>query len=62
MIESLPVRQEGTAEVSVFIESRIEFDFTSAISAVPHDARGGGQGNSIWAGVDFCIEDPPDWI
>jgi len=48
--------------VSVFIESRIEFDFTRAVSVVPHDARAGGQGNSVWPGVDFCIEEPPDWM
>ena len=48
--------------MSVFVESRIEFDFTQAASVVPHDGRPAGQGNSVWPGVDFCIEEPPDWI
>ncbi len=48
--------------MSVYIESRIEFDFTNAVSVVPHDARVGGHGNSVWPGVDFCIEEPPDWV
>ncbi len=48
--------------MSVFIEKRMEFDFTNAVSAVPHDNRAGGQGNSVWPGVDFCLQDGPDWI
>ena len=48
--------------MSVFIESRIEFDFTQAASVTPHDARPGGHGNSVWPGVDFCIEDYGEWI
>ena len=48
--------------MSVFIESRIEFDFTQATSVTSHDARPGGHGNSVWPGVDFCIEDDGEWI
>ena len=48
--------------MSVFIESRIEFDFTGAASVVQHDKPAPGHGNSVWPGVDFCIEEPPDWI
>lgn len=48
--------------MSVFIESRIEFDFTSAAAAVQHDKPAPGYGNSIWPGVDFCIQDGSDWI
>ncbi len=48
--------------MSVFIERRIEFDFTSAVSVVQHDKPAPGHGNSVWSGVDFCIEEPPDWI
>lgn len=43
--------------MSVFIESHIEFDFTHAVSAAAHDERSGGQGNNIWNGVDFCLQD-----
>lgn len=48
--------------MSVFIESRIEFDFTQSVSVTPHDARPGGHGNSVWPGVDFCIEDGGECI
>ncbi len=48
--------------MSVFIESRIECDFTQAASVTPHDARPGGHGNSVWPGVDFCIDDGGEWI
>lgn len=48
--------------MSVFIESRIEFDFTSASAAVQHDKPAPGHGNSVWPGVDFCIEDGGEWI
>ena len=48
--------------MSVFIERRIEFDFTHAVSAAPHDARLGGHGNDKWPGVDFCIQDGQEWI
>ena len=48
--------------MSVFIESGIEFDFTNAVSVVQHDKPAPGHGNSVWPGVDFCIEEPPDWI
>lgn len=43
--------------MSVFVESRIEFDFTRAISAVQHDKPAPGHGNSVWPGVDFCLQD-----
>ncbi len=48
--------------MSVFIESRIEFDFTSAAAAVQHDKPAPGHGNSVRPGVDFCIEDGGEWI
>lgn len=48
--------------MSVFLEQTLEIDFTNAVSVVPHDNRPGGQGNSIWPGVDFCLQDGPDWI
>ncbi len=48
--------------MSVFIESRIKLDFSNAVRVVPHDGRAGGQGNSVWPGVDFCIEEGPEWI
>ncbi len=48
--------------MSVFIESRIEFDFTSAAAAVQHDKPAPGHGNSIWPGVDFCVDDGGEWI
>lgn len=48
--------------MSVFIESRIEFDFTRAVSAVPHDKPAPGHGNSLWPGVDFCIQEGTDWL
>ena len=43
--------------MSVFAESNIEFDFTRAASAIQHDKPTPGHGNSIWKGVDFCIQD-----
>ena len=43
--------------MSVFVESRIEFDFSQAINAVQHDKPAPGHGNSVWPGVDFCLQD-----
>ena len=43
--------------MSVFVESRIEFDFTRAASAVQHDKPAPGHGNNVWPGVDFCLQD-----
>ncbi len=43
--------------MSVFIESRIEFDFTRAAAVAPHDKSAPGHGNNIWPGVDFCLQD-----
>lgn len=48
--------------MSVFIESRIEFDFANAISITEHDKPAPGHGNSVWPGVDFCIEEATDWV
>lgn len=48
--------------MSVYVESKIEFDFTNAVSVAPHDSRPGGQGNSVWPGVDFCIQEQDEWI
>ena len=44
------------------MRDRIEFDFTRAVSAVRHDGSAPGHSNSVWPGVDFCIEEPPEWI
>ena len=42
--------------MSVYKESNIEFDFTQAKTANRHN-------NSVWKGVDFCIEEPSgEWI
>ena len=46
----------------VFLEDDVEFDFTRAVSVIAHDERPGGQGNNIWKGVDFCLQDGPDQI
>ena len=43
--------------MSVFIESRIEFDFTDAIRVVQHDKPVPGHGNTVWPGTDFCIKE-----
>ena len=55
--------------MSVYVESNIEFDFTAATTVIEHDkatpTHPGGpvHNNSIWPGVDFCIEDASgDWI
>lgn len=48
--------------MSVFVESRIEFDFTNATSATQHDQPVPGHGNSVWPGVDFCVHEGPEWI
>lgn len=48
--------------MSVFVESRIKFDFTNAAGVVGHDKPAPGHGNSIWPGVDFCIEEASEWI
>jgi hypothetical protein len=47
--------------VSVLVESNIEFDFSRATQVIEHDKQA-GDGNSVWPGVDFRIEDPPGWI
>ncbi len=43
--------------MSVFVESRIAFDFTRAAGTVQHDKPAPGHGNSVWPGVDFCLQD-----
>ena len=55
--------------MSLYVESNITFDFTSAAAVIEHDrtvsAVPGGRvhGNSIWPGVDLCIEQPSgEWI
>ncbi len=60
--------------MSVYVESGIEFDFSSARTVIEHDksapthAGGTVHKNSVWPGVDFCIEEtlvgqtPAEWI
>lgn len=43
--------------MNVFAESNIEFDFTHAVGAIQHDKPAPGHGNSVWKGVDFCVQD-----
>jgi hypothetical protein len=47
--------------VSVYVESNIEFDFSRAVRVTEHD-KPTGHNNNIWPGVDFCIEEPLEWI
>ena len=48
--------------MSVWAESSIAFDFSGAVSVAAHDKPPPGQGNTTWPGVDFCIEEPDEWI
>lgn len=55
--------------MSVYLESNIEFDFSTARTVIEHDkttptyAGGSVHGNNIWPGVDFCIEESSgEWI
>lgn len=47
--------------MSVLDESRIRFDFSRATSVTKHDDRH-GDGNGIWPGVDFRIQESQGWI
>ena len=55
--------------MSLYVESSITFDLTAAVTVIEHDKATpthlGGlvHGNSIWSGVDFCIEEATgSWI
>ncbi len=55
--------------MSLFVESGIEFDFTRALTVLPHDSPLTGplgfsssDGNTTWPGVDFRIENANGWI
>lgn len=45
-------------------ESGIEFDFSAATDLRKHDKPliHGGEGNSVWKGIDFRVELPGEWL
>jgi hypothetical protein len=50
--------------VTIEVESGIDFDFRTAVDLKRHDrpVAQGGEGNTIWNGVDFRVLDSVGWV